>query len=102
LGMLAGQPEREEMKVSIIDQHTVLKLEGRRGLTFMAKDKRGTQVEAGEQLGLVRHPFTGDVIEEIRAPKAGVMLHAGASWPVLQEDATLAILGELVEEVTFR
>jgi predicted deacylase len=100
LNMLPGTPEFEAGRVAVIEGHSVLKIEGRRGLTFMNKDKRGRSVEAGEQLGYVRHPFTGDVIEEIRAPRAGFMLHAGAAWPMLQEGATLAILGDLVEEVT--
>lgn len=100
LDMLPGTPELEDGRVAVIKGHSVLKIEGRRGLTFMDKNKRGQQVEAGEQLGYVRHPFTGDVIEEIRASRAGFMLHAGAAWPMLQEGATLAILGDLVEAVT--
>ena len=99
LGMLAGTPKPEVDRVAVIKGHSVLKNEGQRGLTFMDKEKRGRQIEAGEQLGYVRHPFTGDVIEQIRAPRAGVMLHAGAAWPMLQEGATLAILGDLVDEV---
>jgi len=57
-------------------------------------------VKAGEQLGYVKHPFTGDVIREFTAPRDGIMLHAGAAWPILPEDATLAILGDLVEEIS--
>jgi hypothetical protein len=40
------------------------------------------------------------MIREITAPREGIMLHAGAVWPVLPEDATLAILGDLVKDVT--
>ncbi|MEM6430948.1 MAG: succinylglutamate desuccinylase/aspartoacylase family protein, partial [Deinococcota bacterium] len=99
LGMLAGQPEYESSSISVIDAHTVLKPTGERGFVFMDAAKRGKSVAAGEQIGIVRHPFEGKVIEEIKAPKAGIMLHAGGSWPVLPEDTTLAILGDLVEEV---
>lgn len=100
LGMLAGQPEHECDKVAIIAAHTVLKPSGERGFVFMDAAKRGQTVHAGEQIGYVRHPFEGHIIEEIKAPKAGIMVHAGASWPVLPEDTTLAILGDLVEEVS--
>lgn len=99
LGMLEGAVEFEAGAVSVIKAHTVLKITGERGLTFIDKEKRGTEVAAGEKIGYVKHPFTGDVIQEITAPQAGVMLHAGASWPLLPEEATLAILGDVVEEV---
>jgi uncharacterized protein len=98
LKMVAGEPERVG-KVQVVQGHTFVKVGGERGLTFMDKGKRGQQVGAGEQLGYVKHPFTGDVVQEIRAPRAGVMVDAGASWPIVPEDATLAILGDLIEEV---
>jgi predicted deacylase len=100
LGMLAGEFEFEDGKVAVIEGHTVLKITGQRGLTFVDKEKRGTKVKAGEKIGYVKHPFTGDIIQEITVPRDGIMLHAGASWPILPEEATLAILGDLVEEVT--
>jgi predicted deacylase len=64
----------------------------------MDKERRGTKVKAGEKIGYVKHPFTGDVIQEIIAPREGVMLHAGASWPILPEGVTLAVLGDQVDE----
>lgn len=100
LGMLAGKVELEGGKVAVIEGHTVVKVRGERGLTFMAKGKRGSKVKAGEKIGYIKHPFTGDIVEEITAPRDGIMLHAGAAWPVLPEEATLTILGDLVEEVT--
>jgi hypothetical protein len=96
LGMMGGEVELEGGQVSVIEGHTVMKVSGERGLTFMDKERRGTKVKAGEKIGYVKHPFTGDVIQEIMAPREGVMLHAGASWPILPESATLAILGDLV------
>ena len=100
LGMLAGDIEREGDRVAVIDAHTFLTPSGERGFTFIDKHKRGRGVEVGDRLGYVLHPFSGEVAEEITAPRAGVMLHAGASWPVVPEGATLAILGDVVEEVT--
>lgn len=102
LGMLEGAIEYESERVAVIDVHTVLKPTGERGFTFMDASKRGAQVRAGEQIGYVRHPFTGETLEAITAPRDGVMLHAGASWPVLLEDTVLAMLGDLKEEIAAR
>ncbi len=99
LGMLDGAPESDVDKVSVIQEHTVITPTGERGFIFMDKRLRGAQVNAGDKLGYVRHPFSGEVIEEITAPRAGLMVHAGASWPVPLEDTVLAILGDLVEEI---
>jgi len=96
LGMLDGAPERESDEIAVIEAHTTLRPTGERGFTFIDTDRRGQQVAAGEQIGYVRHPFTGEVLERIRAPRAGVMLHAGLAWPVPPEDTVLAILGDQV------
>jgi predicted deacylase len=99
LGMLDGALESDSDKVSVIEKHTVIMPTGARGFTFMDKHLRGQQVSAGDKLGYVRHPFSGELLEEIRAPRDGIMVHAGASWPVPPEDTFLAILGDLVEEI---
>ncbi len=101
LGMIGGSPtaEPDRVPVTVVRAHTVLRPSGERGLTFMAREKRGTTVKAGERLGYVMHPFTGEIIQEITAPRDGIMLHAGASWPVVPEGCPLAILGDLVEEI---
>ena len=99
LGMLDGALESDVDKVTVIEEHTVIMPQGERGFTFIDKTKRGEQVKAGEQLGYVRHPFSGEVLAKITAPRDGMMLHAGASWPVPLEDTALAILGDVVEEV---
>ncbi|MDZ4766392.1 MAG: succinylglutamate desuccinylase/aspartoacylase family protein [Chloroflexota bacterium] len=101
MGMLSGAIESEPTTdtVAVIDAHTVLIPSGERGFTFMDTGKRGSSIAAGEQIGIVRHPFTGEIIEQITAPRAGIMVHAGASWPVPLEGEMLAMLGDLVEEV---
>lgn len=96
LGILGGQPESIDSPVTTLRAHTVVRLTGPRGLTFIDKAKRGSALHAGEAIGYVKHPFTGDIVQEIIAPRDGVMLHAGASWPILPEDAVLAILGDPV------
>lgn len=102
LGMLAGSPVYEPGVVQVIDAHTFLMPSGERGFTFIDSSKRGKAVAAGETLGYVQHPFSGEVVETIRAPRAGVMVHAGASWPLPPEDHVLAIVGDLIEEVSRR
>lgn len=97
LGMIAGEPQQERA-VTVLEAHTVLKPVGARGFTFMDASKRGQQVAAGEALGTVRHPFTGEVLQQITAPREGVLIFGGASWPVVPEDETLAILGDVVEQ----
>lgn len=99
LGMLDGASSSDVDSVAVIQEHTVIKPTGERGFVFMDKRLRGAQVNAGDKLGYVRHPFSGEVLEEITAPRAGVMVHAGASWPVPPEGLILAILGDLVEEI---
>jgi len=99
LGMLGGEIESESGAVDVIAAHTVLTPNGERGFIFMDSEKRGAQVKAGEQIGFVQHPFTGDILEKITAPRDGVMLFAGASWPVPLEGTILAILGDLSEQV---
>ena len=99
LKMLGGALAYESASVQVIAAHTFIKPDGERGFTFMHTAKRGTQVQAGEELGYVRHPFTGTVAQRITAPRAGVVVHAGASWPLPLEDHILAILGDLQAEV---
>ncbi|MGB7340441.1 MAG: succinylglutamate desuccinylase/aspartoacylase family protein [Phototrophicaceae bacterium] len=99
LGILASPVEIEHNKVAVLEAHTYIMPTGERGFTFMDTSKRGTSVKVGDELGYVRHPFSGEVVEKITAPKDGVIVHAGASWPVPLEDSVLAILGDLKEEV---
>jgi uncharacterized protein len=102
LGMMDGAIQYEEETQTIIDAHTFLYPVGERGFTFMHADKRGSRVKAGESVGYVRHPFTGQVVEEITAPRDGVLVHAGASWPVTLEGELLAMLGDVKTEITVR
>ncbi|MEL6269181.1 MAG: succinylglutamate desuccinylase/aspartoacylase family protein, partial [Chloroflexota bacterium] len=89
MGMLDGEMDYESDTVAVIEAHTVIMPHGERGFTFMDTSKRGTQVAAGEEIGFVRHPFTGERVQTITAPQAGVVVFAGASWPVPLEDTLL-------------
>jgi uncharacterized protein len=94
LGMLDGNLQSDDGKPAVLKGHTFLHLTGERGFTLVAKDKRGQKVSAGDQIALIKHPFTGDIVEEITAPRDGVLLHAGAVWPMVPEGELLAIIGE--------
>lgn len=96
LGMLPGAPEGERSR--LLRAGAVVDMPAERGLTFMDQRKRGREVAAGEPIGIVRHPFTGATVAEVLAPKAGVLLHAGAVWPVVPEGLPLAIVGEPVAD----
>ncbi len=96
LKMLDGALERIDEPVTTVRGHTWVKVSGPRGLTFMAKGQRGQLVGAGGVIGYVKHPFTGDIVHEFRVERGGLMVHAGASWPIVPEDAVLAILGDVV------
>lgn len=95
-GMLAGACAGCDGPVTVVRGHTWVKPTGPRGLTFMDKGKRGQAVGIGEVIGYVEHPFTGERLQELRAARAGVMVHAGAAWPIVPEDAVLAILGDVI------
>jgi predicted deacylase len=99
LGMLDGSIASETGSVTIIENPVVLKPTGERGLVFMDSSKRGQAVKAGDVLGIVRHPFTGETVEQITAPVDGVVVNAGASWPLPLEDQILGIVGTLKETV---
>ncbi|MEM7798071.1 MAG: succinylglutamate desuccinylase/aspartoacylase family protein [Chloroflexota bacterium] len=99
LGMLEGSIESDFSQTAVIEAHTIFKPNTTRGFTFIDSSKRGQAVKAGEQIGIIRHPFTGETVEEIKATQDGIMLHTGASWPVVPEGEILAILGGLVEEI---
>ena len=101
LDMLDGALESDCDAVTVLRRHTVIMPAGARGFTFMDKSLRGKAVSQGDQLGYVRHPFSGERLEEIRAPRAGVVIDGGASWPVVPEDTPLAMLGDVVEQIAF-
>ena len=61
LGMLGGELESDVDSVAVIQEHSVITPTGERGFTFMDISLRGTQVSAGDVIGYVRHPFSGNI-----------------------------------------
>ena len=100
LGMLGGDPESDVDRVAVIKEHSLITPTGERGFTFIDKSSPRPQKSAKAMCSVTwRHPFSGETIEQIKAPRGGIMVHAGASWPVPPEDEILAIIGDLVEEI---
>lgn len=95
LAMLPGAPDYNVEEVSVFKHLYSVNNLDKRGLVFMDQGRRGEEVQVNQEIGYVRHPYTGETLDRITSPVHGVMLDAGASWPVLPEDTTLAIIGEL-------
>ena len=97
MGMLSEVEQDTTSQVNVLKQLCAISSTSQRGLVFMHQELRGRDVNQGDELGLVKHPFTGEVLERITAPQKGVVLDAGASWPMVPEGTVLAILGHPVE-----
>ncbi len=94
LNMLSGEPTYSVEEVIVTKHLCTIKDTKERGMVFMNQALKGKDVEMNQEIGYVRHPFSGETIEQINAPVNGVILDTGAAWPVLPEDTTLAIIGE--------
>jgi len=99
LGMLPAASRQPPATPQILEFGAVVKGLGEPGLIFMNTALRGQRVKVGDSLGFVRHAFTGARLQDILAPRDGVVMHAGSVWPVVRhtEDVTLAILGDPVD-----
>lgn len=71
LGMVDGKPDRVDNPVWI-DRYEVV-MSGRDGLFFPSL-AMGNRVEAGQTVGVIKD-YWGAVLEEVRAPFAGIMLY---------------------------
>jgi hypothetical protein len=71
LGMVGGKPDRVENPVWI-DRYEVV-MSGRDGL-FFPRLASGSRVEAGQTVGIIKD-FWGAIVEEVRAPFAGIILY---------------------------
>ena len=69
--MLDGALESLDGPVTVLAGHTFMRLPRERGLTFIDKTKRGNNLAAGEQIGYVKHPFTGDICGASGGPGRG-------------------------------
>ena len=93
LKMLPGEATRVEHPVWIGKLDTV---EGGQTGIFDPLVKRGSYVEQGMKIGTITDYF-GNVIEEARAPAAGVVLYV-CSVPSMKKGDTVAYVGEIARE----
>ena len=93
LKMLPGEATRVEHPVWIGKLDTV---EGGQTGIFYPLVKRGSYVEQGMKIGTITDYF-GNVIEEARAPAAGVVLYV-CSVPSMKKGDTVAYVGEIARE----
>lgn len=56
---------------------------------FLKEKEHGSMVEAGERIGAILNPFTGECMEEVLAPGAG-LLFTVREYPVVDEGSLLA------------
>lgn len=94
LGMLDGAIEQPNGAPRRLLVHTWFTQGQERGLTLITAE-RGAMVQAGDKVGHVLHPFTGDIVHEFVAPRAGVVVHLGAAWPLMPEGTPLAAIADL-------
>ena len=65
---------------------------------FLKKKEHGSRVSKGEEIGAILNPFTGEVMESIKAPLAG-LLFTIREYPVVDEGSLVArILKREVKE----
>jgi len=88
LKMLPGEPKRVENPVWIVKLDDIL---AEQSGIFYPLVKRGTYVSAGMKIGYATD-YVGRVIQEFRAPEAGVVLHINAV-PSMKKGDNLLDLG---------
>ena len=92
LGMLPTAPERRPARQLIYT--TSMRVNPTSGGLLRSRfggDKLGTAVAKGDLLGEVISPYTFDVLEELRAPAAGLLFYVARDYPVHPGDWAFGI-----------
>lgn len=98
LGMLDGEIRVESSRCKLWDAHTEITAGTASGF-MMRQAHWGDVLEAGDTYAIVYHPYTGEEVARIAAPRAGTVLNSGTVWPAIPPGRWLAVLGDLLEEV---
>ena len=98
LGMLDGEIIVETPQCKLWEAHTEI-VAGTEGGFMLRQAHWGDYLKAGDTYAIVYHPYTGEELSRITAPKAGTVLNSGTVWPPISAGRWLAVLGDLMEEV---
>lgn len=101
LGMLAGKIEPQAEIAEIYDASWEI-YNRKYGGFWDAKVKHGDTVEKGQVVGVVLHPFTGEVLDSIVSPVDGVIMNTGHMFKVVKPHRWLMLFGKLTEKVNLR
>ena len=98
MGMLDGEILVEAPSYKVWDAHTEI-IAGEQAGFMHRQAQWGDRLEAGDTYAVVYHPYTGEELSRITAPRAGTVLNSGTIWPPIPAQRWLAVLGDLMEEV---
>jgi uncharacterized protein len=101
LGMLDGDIRVEAPAHKIWDAHTEIIAGEEAGFMFR-QAQWGDHLAEGDTYAIVYHPYTGEELTRITAPRAGTVLNSGTVWPPIPARRWLAVLGDVLEEVPAR
>ena len=99
MGIMAGEICLEHDSVDLVDATHTMSTGIRAGFLELQFD-RGEFVKKGEIYAKIYHPYTGELIDEIRAPGDGYVLNAGQVWPAVGQHVWLAALSDKIERVS--
>lgn len=98
MGILPGEIETESNQSVIWDGHEDILNQGVGGLMEL-RVGRGERVKKGDVIAVKYDPTTGEELEPVLAPRDGVTLNTGSTWPLCPPGYFLGTIGEKIEEV---
>jgi predicted deacylase len=98
LGMLDGEIFVEAPAHKVWNAHTEI-IAGEEPGFLLRQAQWGDYLSAGDIYAMVYHPYTGEELTRITAPRAGTVLNSSTVWPPIPAHRWLAVLGDLMEEV---
>lgn len=99
LDMLDGEIVVDAPRYKLWDAHTEIVAGSETGF-MLRKARWGDYLNEGDTYAIVYHPYTGEELTRITAPAAGTVLNSGTVWPPIPAGRWLAILGDLIDEVS--
>jgi predicted deacylase len=101
LGMLDGAVDVPYRFANLWKLHTDIS-NGPHGGVLFPRFRRGDTMREGDVYAVVKHPFSGEVLDELRSPGHGTLSPSGVVWPVVRPGEWLTVLGDVVDQVAVR